>query len=62
MNILELASCADREENANNSRVLKSNKYAALVADLASVLSVNFSTFEVCALGNIRADGRAVLA
>ena len=62
MNILELTSCADREENINNARVLKSNKYAALVADLASDRSVTLSTFEVCALGNIRADSRAVLA
>ena len=41
--------------------MLESNKYAVLVADLASNRFVTFSTFEVCALGNIRVDSRATL-
>ena len=61
--LYDLTSCADREENINGARVRKSTKYAPLVADLEnSGRKASFTPFEVCSLGNIRSDSRKTLA
>lgn len=60
--LFDLTSCADREENINGARIRKSTKYAPLVADLEqSGHKASFTPFEVCSLGNIRSDTRKTL-
>ena len=60
--IFDLTSCADREHNSNEARVFKQRKYAPLIADIkATGRKAKFSPFEVCALGNIRADSKKTL-
>ena len=62
MEIFDLTSCADREHNINEARVFKQRKYAPLIADIkATGRKAKFSPFEVCALGNIRADSKKTL-
>ena len=62
VNLCDLTSCADRQENIDKARVRKSSKYAALVSDIAATgVNAAFTPFEVCALGNIRGDSRATL-
>ena len=62
MEIFDLTSCADREHSISEARIFMQRKYAPLIADIkATGRKAKFSPFEVCALGNIRADSKKTL-
>jgi hypothetical protein len=62
--IFELTSCADRIENIRKARFRKNNRDGHLASDISEQpngMKATYACFEICALGSIRDESKAVL-